>query len=138
MHTWQSLLLNGNDCFDSHNWIEAERYYLKAIELLDSLKESHRDESLLYAWICGYHNLSELYKQQGQITRSAQSLIVPHQYILQRLQNSESNEQTTLNAIKITLPPLLTLAKSFPLCDNCVAQLIKQTELLTPLPHTLH
>lgn len=139
MHTWQSLLLNGNECFDAHNWHEAQRYYLKAIELLDLALQKNVDEPLLFAWICGYHNLSELYKQQGQLERATQTLLIPHQAMLHNLKKTDvKSQQLALKGIKITLPPILQWAQEHPSCDSCFNELIQQSKLIQQQVMNLH
>ncbi|MGB0987158.1 MAG: hypothetical protein ACPGVL_08020, partial [Pseudoalteromonas spongiae] len=93
--SWQSTMTKGNECFDSHNWLEAERYYMRAIELIDLLWQQKRNNlEAMQAWVCGYQNLAATYEQQGQLERALQCLLHAHFTILDHANNQANCDNT--------------------------------------------
>ena len=101
--SWQSTMTKGNECFDSHNWLEAERYYMRAIELIDLLWQQKRNNlEAMQAWVCGYQNLAATYEQQGQLERALQCLLHAHFTILDHANNQANCDNTQSNAVRLS------------------------------------
>lgn len=103
MNSWQSAMIKGNECFDSHNWLEAQRYYNQAIELLDLLWQKQNDSvEAMQGWVCGYHNLAATFEQQGQMDRAAQCLLHAHFTIVERANNKQYPDAAQSNALRMS------------------------------------
>jgi hypothetical protein len=127
MSQWQQLLHEGNDCFHTKKWKQAEYCYKEAAFHLDSLWSANtKDVELLMAWICAIHNLSSLFEVQDNADLSLQYLKIPHQRMLSIYQCNEYCEDTKLiaqHALKITFMPILMFSKRHPICDTCIQSL---------------
>ena len=101
--SWQSTMIKGNECFDSHNWLEAERYYNRAIELVDLLwQQKISNLEAMQAWVCGYQNLAATYEQQGQLERALQCLLHAHYRVLQQANNKAVSEHAQSHALQMS------------------------------------
>ena len=123
MYQWQDLLRYGKACFDNKDWLQAEYYFKQAESDLDQLwSQNSKNIELLMAWICSSHNLATLFEEQGNIEVSLQYLLLPHQRLLMLSENQQCCEDVQLIAIwalKLTLPPLITFAEKYPMCQEC-------------------
>jgi len=121
---WQSLLKLGNDCFHDKEWNQAEFFYSEAYDLLAfSYRNNPMCAGTLMAWICACHNLSSLYEAKQDLDLSLKFLMVPHEYLLEITESKIDNEDVKLIAFKglsITLSPVLSFAKKYPICDECL------------------
>ncbi|MEE1673505.1 hypothetical protein SNR37_002929 [Agarivorans aestuarii] len=142
MNTWQGMMNIGNQLFNQQNWPEAERYYEDAIFLLEErLTKNPRCVESIQGWICGYHNLAEMFIRAGKIEDAQRCLFTPHQSMLHLYHDRQSDEDLqliALKAIKLTLNPLLEFAKEHPPCEACLAELKSQVELAYSDQQTYH
>ncbi len=133
MEPWQILLKNGNVSFDNEQWSQAEGYYQQAVSCLESLwLEDLENIKLLMAWISSFHNLSVLYEVQGKSQIALHYLLVPHQRMVQLSQDeyfSDDLHSIAMQALKVTLMPILAFSKKYPTCDNC-QQSLRKIELM--------
>lgn len=101
--SWQSTMIKGNECFDSHNWLEAERYYMRAIALVDELWQQQRSNlEAMQAWVCGYQNLAATYEQQGYLERALQCLLHAHFYVVEQANHITNCGKTQSNALRMS------------------------------------
>jgi len=131
---WQSLLKLGNECFHDKQWNQAEYFYSEAYDLL---AYGYRNDPLsahtLMAWICSCHNLSSLYEKVGNLELSLKFLTIPHEYLKEISESNMPNDDVKLIAFKgmsLTLPPILSFSKKYPICDDCVSKLASLEKLI--------
>ena len=132
MASWQSAMIKGNECFNSHNWLDAERFYNQAIELLDMLWQQDNDSiEAMQGWVCGVHNLAATYEQQGQLERTAQCLAQAHSNIIKRVNDddlSDINKSHALRMSSITYKSIVEFKHQYASYSNCLNEVI--------MPHT--
>ena len=142
MQIWQTLMREGNDCFDQCAWLDAEQYYNKALALIElDWQEDRNNVELLLAWIAGLHNLSTLFEEQGDSELALRYLTLPHQWMLALSQDDSIPDELqamAMRAIKITLMPLLEFSKNHPICEQCYHALQATKDWLTSPAQTLH
>ncbi|MCU4677640.1 hypothetical protein N7931_18655 [Catenovulum sp. 2E275] len=142
MHTWQNLLTQGNDCFNADQWQEAEGYYQQAIDLLDSqLHQNPKSQEAIQAWICSYHNLATLFQRTGELQKAQKCLLIPHQsmrYLADSEHADDELQVLALQALKVTVIPLLEFAQKHPVCDSCFDALMNQYRQAFYQTQTLH
>jgi len=130
METWQSLMTKGNNSFNTNQWLDAEHYYQKAISLLDiKLHKEPKCIEAIQGWICGYHNLSDVFQETGDLAGAQKCLLIPHQSMIYMAENNNIDDEQKLigmKAIKLTLTPLLEFVKKHPVCNSCFDQLMQQ------------
>lgn len=139
MQSWNGVMREGNEYFHDENWCEAEKCYKNAIHLIEMEMITHPETQSLFAWICGFHNLSTLYEAQNQLEKALEALLIPHHTMLTHLQDTHSAlRQSAQDGLRLTLPPILSWAQRHPTCDECLSELIRQTQLLQNQIFTLH
>lgn len=142
MQQWQTLLTDGNDCFDNENWLQAEYCYKEAAFHLDTLwSADSKNIQLLMAWICALHNLASLFEAQDNPDLSLQYLLIPHDKMLSISIAPEECEDLKLiaaNALKITFSPILMFSKRYPMCPKCTKSLKKFKDNLDQDSSNLH
>ncbi|MGX9417833.1 hypothetical protein ACXJY6_01785 [Vibrio sp. RC27] len=87
----------------------------------------------LRGWIASYQKLSRLYLQDGEIELAQQCLLIPHRSVLHMANCKQADDEQKLigrSAMRLTLPPLLELARKYPPCDSCVRDLERQRRAL--------
>lgn len=138
MQYWQMLMENGNTCFDTQSWQEAESCYQDAIEQIKlKWEEEPENFELLMGWISGQHNLATLYEAQGLNYTALRYLTMPHHWMMALLRGesvSESFRALAMKAVKVTLLPLLEFSHRHPICDTCYEALQISPEWLSN-PH---
>ena len=116
--------------YDISNSAQSERFRREAIYHFEKkLSEEPKCVEALCGWINNYHELSIIYKQQGNIQTAQKCLIIPHQTALQMANNSFGDQELEIigtRAMRITLPPLLAFAQEHPPCESCMAELNAQ------------
>jgi len=142
MELWQQLIVDGNECFEQREWLEAENYYYLAENVIaKQWQQDLENTQLLLAWVASLHNLSALFEAQGESQAALRYLTMPHHRLLTMLQQrslSENFEMTMYRAIKVTLMPLLEFSQRHPICDDCLAQLQLTKQWLLNSQPTLH
>ncbi|NTS78063.1 hypothetical protein HR060_14480 [Catenovulum sp. SM1970] len=142
MQTWQDLMLKGNDCFNESNWQDAELYYQSVINMLDDqLRIEPKCVEAIQGWICGYQNLSTLFAQQGRLELAQKCLLIPHHSMLYMAKDASGDpdrQVIAMQALKITLMPLIEFAQKYPTCNSCYDDLIEQYQLLYVPSQHLH
>jgi len=152
MEVWQGLLQQGNVSFDNEQWAEAESHYQEAIahlepllpfdnESIELLPLDNENIQSLLGWISGLHNLSVLYEVLEKPQVALHFLVLPHQRMLELSQNvtiSDSLQTIAMQALKITLMPLLAFSKKYPTCDACMSSLTQIEELITDSQPVIH
>ena len=139
---WQSLLMQGNDCFHNKQWSQAELFYSEAY---DMLAVSYRINPVcvrtLNAWVCACHNLSSLYEAMEEFELALKFLMIPHEYFLKvtELENcEESFRSTAFMALSLTLPPILLFTQQHPTCDTCMEKLTSLAQRIKHLLPAMH
>ncbi len=123
MESWKMLLKTGNKDFENRHWSQAQDKYQQAQDHLELLWSNDIENvQLLMGWVCCLHNLSSLSEAQEQPQQALQYLLVPHQRLMDLLNNPYYSEDMHLiawRALKYTLVPLLTFSKKYATCDSC-------------------
>lgn len=97
---WQQLLAKGNQCYELHQWSQAQHFYLEALELLAQRNsENPTCVGTLMAWIGTCHNLSTLHEHIGDLQQALVYLQLPYQHCRFQLEFSEC-EGAQLVALK--------------------------------------
>ncbi|WP_017446981.1 hypothetical protein [Gayadomonas joobiniege] len=130
MNRWQKLMQQGNVHYSDNNFAKAALFYHRAIRQLEIQKEN-KPESIeaVQGWICGFHNLAQVFQRTGDIEKARDCLIIPHQTMLAVSRNKKASNQQQVNAIqalKLTLIPLLEFAQKYPTCEHCLESLLEQ------------
>ena len=131
---WQSLVKLGNDCFHDQEWSQAEFFYSEAYDILAfGYRNDPLSSETLMAWVCTCHNLSSLYERINNLELSLKFLKIPYEYLKEISDSSITNDDVKLIAFKglsLTVPPLLTFGKKYPICEECKEQLGSLGKLL--------
>ena len=139
---WQSLLKLGNDCFYDKQWNQAEFFYSEAYDLLAfSYRNDPMSAETLMAWICACHNLSALYEAKEDLDLALKFLMVPHEYLIEVTESKIANEDIKLiafNGLSLTLSPILTFAKKYPICDGCLEKFTSLKSLIEQQSQPIH
>ena len=142
MQTWKVLVENGNSCFDSKSWEDAEFCYQNAVEQIKQQWENDpENEELLMAWISVQHNLAAVYEEQGQHYTALRYLTMPHQWMMALLRGesvSDTFKSLATKAVKVTLIPLLDFSRRHPICESCFDALQISPEWLAATQPTIH
>jgi len=132
---WQSLLTVGNNSFHQGQFGQAEFSYREAYKLLAF---SYRDNPLcsetLIAWICTCHNLATLYETIEKFNLALKFLTVPYEYLLEIVNSDNDTGESKLiafNGLRLTLSPIFTFAKKYPVCQSCLESYSQTNRLLT-------
>jgi hypothetical protein len=139
---WQSLLIQGNNCFNENQWQKAEYFYSEAYDLLAfGYRENPLCIETMMAWICSCHNLSSLYEKTNKLSLSLKFLTVPHDYLKKVSESEKADSDIKLLALKglsLTLPPILEFSKSHPICDDCIEELANLKSVIGYAKRTMH
>lgn len=112
------------------NFCDSERFYKEVIYNYEKkLVNQPKCIGTLCDWIASYHELSLIYQQQGAVTSAQQCLLIPHQSMLYMAKNNNGDEEQEIiavNAIGLTLPPLMAFAEEYPTCEKCMKELKSQ------------
>ena len=139
---WQQMLKSGNQCFDQEQWLQAEYFYKEAYAELDKQwHQTPKQTELLMAWLCASHNLSTLHEVQGELKVSLQYLKIPHLKLKEIACDDNQCDDLKLiafKALKFTLTPLLSFAKKYPTCRDCMDDLVKLKQQLDSESVVLH
>ncbi|MFT5880974.1 MAG: hypothetical protein ACI86X_002113 [Moritella sp.] len=142
MQTWQMLMENGNTCFNVQSWLDAEHCYQEAIEQIKLQWEDEPESfDLLMGWISGQHNLSVLYEAQGHHYTALRYLTMPHHWLMALLRGESTSESLRLlamQAVKVTLMPLLEFSHRNPICESCYDALQISPEWLANTHPVIH
>lgn len=115
---WQSLLIAGNDFYQSCKWQEAEEQYDLAFAILmEECQKSPTSCEVLMAWICTCHNLSSLFESQNKLPAAMRYLLLPHEhckYIVAEHSASEEAKSLAIQAMSVTLPPIVEFSNNHP------------------------
>jgi len=120
--------------YEIGNSVPSERFRREAIYHFEKkLREEPKCVEALCDWITNYHELSTIYRLQGNIEAAQKCLIIPHQTALQMANNNVGDEELETigtRAMRITLPPLLVFAQEHPPCKSCMAELNAQMSMI--------
>lgn len=115
---WKHLLTVGNECYNNHDWANAEYHYdLAFSQLLEQCHKEPNNCELLMAWICSCHNLSTLFESQEKLPAAMRYLLLPHQHCKHILAEHSSTEQAkalAIQAISVTYPPIVEFSNNYP------------------------
>jgi hypothetical protein len=114
--------------------LHREHFHKQSIYNLEkTLSQQPKAVGPLCDWIASHHELALIYQERGAIESAQKCLLIPHQAMLYMAQNCYGDEEQRLiavNAIGITLPPLMEFAKTYPPCQCCMDQLNAQLDLI--------
>ncbi len=119
-----------------------EENYKEMIYFLEQklLREPKCVESIR-EWILCYQALADIYQQKGDLDLAQKCLFIPHRsmlYMAHSYSHDEELEMIAVNAISLTLPPIMKLAEVYPPCDNCMQELRAQQAVLQTNVKTYH
>lgn len=124
----------GNEAFKSGRLSDAERHYLSALQRFEHLELlPEQSDDRLICLIANHHNLAELYQRCSDQQRALQHLMEPHRRVLGLMSDARGNHRLLQNAsraMRYTLPPLMSFARSHPLCDDCMSMLQRSQQWL--------
>ena len=115
------------------HFFNSERFHREAIYNLEKkLIAEPKCLGALCDWIASYHELALIYLQKGALIKAQKCLLIPHQsmlYMAQSHNGDREQEQTALNVLALTQPPLMAFAKIYPSCEQCMNRLKSQLAL---------
>lgn len=104
-------------------WLDAERHYKKALKPLEKAWQQNKDDlSLFLSWVDGMHQLARVYQHRSDNGKAFHHLLTPHNWLVNKLYDktlTDDEKATTLNAMRITFPPLYAYSQKHPCCENC-------------------
>lgn len=143
MDTWQKLMKMGNQCFVEKHWKQALFHYNQAVTLLEFeiIKASESIRILVQGLVCGYHNISSTYEQQGRLKLSRDALVMPYCSLILLSNNELVSIETRMSAARarsLTLPALLEFANKYPNESQYIQNIIQQNEIHSFREHLQH
>jgi len=123
----------GNEAFRSGRLADAEQHYQAGLNRFTERDLLREENGNLICLIANHHNLAELYKRCSDSDAVLHHLLEPHRLVLRQLSEAGGESQGVLRAcraMRYTLPPLMSFAKTAELCDECRLMLQRSAEWL--------
>ena len=112
---WQSLMIEGNRCFERNDWSGAQELYCQAYDLLsDRCQKSPGCIDCLMAWVGACHNLATLFERTGDLLQALTYLQIPYRYCRYLIEHCrcETGHLAALKTLGITWTAIMTFSQT--------------------------